>query len=169
MKVKGYASVFGNIDSYGEVVDAGAFADWIVSNPGKQVPLLWMHDSYQKLPIGMTTGLHEDAHGLQFSAEVAETELGRDVVTLIKSGAVRSSSFAYRTIGEEKIDDIWHLKQLDLIEVSAVTTSYGANPKATIEMMPDDGDPPPKSQVHPASELSGADIDAIFAKHFRKD
>ena len=166
MKVKGYASVFGNIDLYGEVVDAGAFAGWINSNPQKQVPLLWMHDRWT-LPIGMTTAIHEDAFGLRFEAEIEDTALGVDVAKLIASGAVRSSSFAYKTIGEEMVDEIWHLTQLDLLEISAVTTGFGANEKATIEMAPDEQEP--KSQVHPAPELSAADIDAIFAKYYRKD
>ena len=164
--VKGYASVFGNVDSYGEVVDRGAFADWIRSNPSKQVPLLWMHNG-RELPLGLTLELSEDAHGLQFKAEIADTEIGRDVVALIESGAVRSSSFAYRITDEYKDDDVWHLSGLELIEVSAVTTSFGANPAATIDVAEDDAARDTKTTEHPASELTAADIDAIFAKHWR--
>lgn len=162
--VQGYASVFGNVDSYGEVVDAGAFAAWIHENQAKQVPLLWMHDRWT-LPIGMTTGLSEDAHGLKFQGEVADSVLGRDVLALIESGAVRSASFAYNITDEYLEDEVWHLAGLDLIEVSAVTTNFGANDKAYIELTPAEGEEPKAEQ--PAPGLSAADIDAIFAKHWR--
>jgi len=163
--VQGYASVFGNLDSYDEIVDPGAFADWQTDNPGKQVPLLWMHDR-RKLPLGMTTALSEDSFGLRFAGEIDDTELGADVVKLIGSAAVRSSSFAYWTRGWEKRDDEWHLTQLDLIEVSAVTTGFGANDEAFIELAPAE-DEEPKAIQQPAPGLSAADINAIFAKHWR--
>jgi len=163
--VQGYTSVFGNLDSYEEIVDQGAFADWLTGNPGKQVPLLWMHDRYT-LPIGLTTALSEDAVGLRFAGQIAETALGADVVRLIESGAVRSSSFAYNVRGWEKSEDgVWHLTKLDLIEVSAVTTGFGANDKAFIELAPEGGEEP--KAIQPASGLSAADINAIFAKHWR--
>ena len=162
--VQGYASVFGNLDSYDEIVDAGAFADWLTDNPGKQVPLLWMHDRW-KLPLGLTTALSEDNIGLRFAGEIADTELGEDVVKLIESGGVRSSSFAYWTRGWEKRDDEWHLTQLDLIEVSAVTTNFGANDEAFIELATEESDEP--KTIQPASGLSAAEINAIFAKHWR--
>ena len=44
----GYASVFGNVDSYGDIVQPGAFKDsldaWRASD--RQIPLLWGHDTY---------------------------------------------------------------------------------------------------------------------------
>ena len=40
----GYAGVFGNIDSYGDILVKGCFADSIAESKGK-VPILANHDS----------------------------------------------------------------------------------------------------------------------------
>src|SRR5687768_1895338 len=61
---EGYASVFGNRDSYGERVASGAFtaslAAWQAE--GALPPLLWSHDPAE--PIGRLLSLTEDATGL---------------------------------------------------------------------------------------------------------
>jgi hypothetical protein len=39
---EGYAAVFGNVDSYGDVIEKGAFAKTLQENP--TVPILWQHN-----------------------------------------------------------------------------------------------------------------------------
>ncbi len=90
---------------------------------------------------------------------------------LIESGAVRSSSFAYKTTDEYLEDEVWHLSGLDLIEISAVTTSFGANSKAYIELAKEDngqGQSPEPKAKSPGAVLTAAEITAIFAKHWRR-
>ena len=88
---------------------------------GTSPRLLWSHNSYE-LPVGKITHMEEDEHGLKFSGELADTQMGRDIYALIKSGALDSFSIGYRVIKEE-----WNsgaganlLQEIDLKEISFV-------------------------------------------------
>jgi phage head maturation protease len=54
----GYASRFGEQDSYGDVVMPGAFQPSIQASGARGVKLLWQHDTAR--PIGVWTDLRED-------------------------------------------------------------------------------------------------------------
>ena len=60
---EGYGSVFGNEDSYGDVVAQGAFVDSLKEHKaaGTMPALLWQHDPGQ--PIGIYTDMREDSRG----------------------------------------------------------------------------------------------------------
>jgi len=141
LKVRGYASVFGNVDSYGEVVDAGAFSDWLADNPDTKLPLFWNHahiwDALAK-PIGYTTALRQDMKGLYFEADILDTKEGVEVQQIIRAAGRVASSFAYKTKSEYPEDDVWHLSVLEPKEVTA--TNWGANPKAYVEAAEADGE-----------------------------
>jgi HK97 family phage prohead protease len=135
--VRGFASVFGNKDSYGEVVDKGAFTKWIAKNPETSLPLFWQHahiwDSLAK-PIGHTTKIKETARGLYYEASIADTPEGLEVQELVKSGAVKAASFAYKIVTEEMRKSVRHLVELDIKEITAA--NWGANDRAYIEPIP---------------------------------
>lgn len=61
---EGYGSVFGVVDSYGDVVVRGAFeaslARW--KEKGRLPAMLWQHDSAE--PLGPYTEMREDENGL---------------------------------------------------------------------------------------------------------
>ena len=59
-EIEGYASVFGNVDSYGEIVEPGAFVDSLVASKrnGRKIKMLYQHDPHQ--PIGVWEDLAED-------------------------------------------------------------------------------------------------------------
>src|SRR3954468_15349729 len=61
---EGYGSIFGNVDSYGEIVEPGAFTASLVDarRKGRTIKMLWQHDPYQ--PIGIWEDLAEDSKGL---------------------------------------------------------------------------------------------------------
>ena len=61
---EGYLSIFGNVDSYGEMVMPGAFTASLVAarQKGSKIKLLWQHDPAQ--PIGVWQDLAEDSKGL---------------------------------------------------------------------------------------------------------
>jgi hypothetical protein len=63
-RVRGLSRVFGNVDSYGEMVMPGAFSGSLVDGgrKGRSVKLLWQHDSDR--PIGVWKDLAEDKKGL---------------------------------------------------------------------------------------------------------
>ena len=71
--VKGYGSVFNNVDSDGDIITPGAYTKTIMEN-GKRVKYLYQHNMEQ--PIGKMQNLYEDDKGLVFEAVVPKTQLG---------------------------------------------------------------------------------------------
>lgn len=130
----GYASVFGNVDSYGDIVDAGAFtrtlAEWTLRDD--LIPLLWGHDFSDPFSnIGHVIEAREDEKGLLVTCQVdLENPTGAQVYRLLKGRRVSKMSFAYRVNDAEMKDDGYHLKDLSLFEVSVVPMP--ANQEASI-------------------------------------
>ena len=130
----GYASVFGNKDSYGDVVVKGAFAESLKSygENGAGIPCYWSHQmSDPMMNIGQTVKAVEDDHGL-----FVEVQLDLDnpnaayTHKLIKEGRVNQMSFAfdiedYAFAESEEHGDYLELRKMRLHEVSVV--QVGAN------------------------------------------
>src|SRR5699024_501380 len=91
----GYASVFGNTDSYGEVVVKGAFAESLESQDA--FPVYWSHQmSDPMMNIGKTLDIYEDDHGLFVKGQLdLDSPMGAQVYRLIKDGRVNQMSFAF--------------------------------------------------------------------------
>lgn len=129
--VEGYGSVFGNKDSYNDVIEKGAFAQSIKSHKSSQsMPaMLWQHDASQ--PIGVWTDITEDANGLHMRGKLAMgTTKGKEAHELAKMGALNGLSIGFVTKDYEYEGEVRHLKELELWEVSLVT--FPANTKARI-------------------------------------
>jgi len=130
--IEGYGSVFGNVDSYSDVVVQGAFAKSIeeAKSTGRMPAMLWQHD--QEEPIGVWTDLREDERGLYVKGQLADTQRGREARELIKLGALSGLSIGYTTRSYEvdKQNDVRLLTDLELWEVSPVT--FPANSEARI-------------------------------------
>jgi HK97 family phage prohead protease len=128
----GYGSMFGNADSYGEIVEPGAFAASLKAHArAKTMPLmLWQHDTER--PIGIWEEMEEDNKGLRC---VGRLLLGirqaDEAHIMLKAGAIRGLSIGYRELAAEPDGNNRRLKKLDLREVSIV--SFPANDKATIQ------------------------------------
>lgn len=128
-----YASVFGNIDSYGDVVQKGAFSSdlkaWAESDA--PIPLLWGHDlTDMNNNIGHIVDASEDDHGLLVKAQLdLDMPNGATAYRLIKGRRVTDLSFAYdvldETQGEVDGQKVNELRELKLYEVSVVP--IGAN------------------------------------------
>lgn len=128
----GYGSIFGNVDSYGEKVMPGAFAESLARHrkEGSKPLMLWQHDPSE--PIGVWEDLAEDGKGLRGTGRfVLETTRGREAYALLKAGALRGLSIGYREIEAEPDGNIRLLKKLDLMEISVV--SFPANRRARID------------------------------------
>lgn len=122
----GYGSVFGNVDSYGDRIEAGAFAGSLATRMPK---LVWQHDLYQ--PIGKWTEAKEDGHGLFLRGKLTlGVEKAREAYELMKDGALDGLSIGYRTKTATNDGNVRVLKEIDLWEVSLVT--IGANPDALV-------------------------------------
>lgn len=130
----GYASVFGNKDSYGDVVVKGAFAESLKSygENGAGIPCYWSHQmSDPMMNIGQTVKAVEDEHGL-----FVEVKLDMDnpnaayTHKLIKEGRVNQMSFAFDVLDyafaeSEEHGEYLELRKMKIHEVSVV--QVGAN------------------------------------------
>ena len=122
-----YASVFGNVDKVNDVVVKGAFSNSLAI--GKKVRMLYQHDPSKV--IGVWDSIEEDDHGLKVKGRFADTELGKEVRSLVLMGAIDSLSIGYRTKDYAyDANGVRLLKEVDLVEISIVTIP--ANEAATI-------------------------------------
>ena len=125
--IKGYGSFFGNKDSDGDIITKGAYKKTIQEN-GERVKYLYQHS--MDMPIGKMRELYEDDKGLVFVAEIAKTQLGKDVVELMKSGVLTENSVGIMPMQKENKGDYREISEVKLYEISAVTLA--ANDQAKI-------------------------------------
>lgn len=130
---EGYGSVFGNEDSYGDVVARGAFSESLDAHAraGTMPALLWQHDP--RHPIGVYTEMREDDRGLYVKGQLAlETQLGREAHALLKAGALNGLSIGYMPKRYQIDEDtgVLTLLEVDLWECSVVT--FPANELARV-------------------------------------
>lgn len=128
--IEGYAAKFGNVDSYNDIIQQGAFALFLTSEDAKRVRLCYQHD-FDKV-IGVIESMSEDEQGLMFRAKISNTTLGKDVATLLEDGAINEFSIGYRTVKSSMDNDknIRTLQDVYLYEISPVTRA--ANEQATL-------------------------------------
>jgi uncharacterized protein len=123
----GLASVYNNVDSYGDVVKPGAFTKTIANNGGKVV-ILNQHDATQ--PIGIGT-LKDDPRGLYIDVELnMDTQLARDVHSNLKAGIINGLSIGFQTVRDRVVKGVRELLEVNLWEVSVVT--FPANSRARV-------------------------------------
>ena len=140
--IEGYASVFGVIDSWDDIVAKGAFVASLKEHldAGTMPAMLWQHKDSE--PIGVWLSMVEDAKGLKVTGKLAlETVRGKEAYALLKMGALNGLSigFVAKQWSYDRDTDVRTLVEVDLWEVSLVT--FQANKKATvtgIKSAPDD-------------------------------
>ena len=134
----GYASVFGNKDSYGDVVVKGAFAKTLTGwrEKGLPIPILWDHNtSDPDYNLGAVITAEEDDRGLKIHGRLdLDSPKAAQAYRLLKAGRVGQMSFAYSVIDGAYVqtadDSFYELRELDLYEVSIVP--IGANQETEI-------------------------------------
>lgn len=130
--IEGYGSIFGNVDSYNDIVEPGAFTKTL-NEMRDRIALCYMHDLGR--PIGKMIELKEDNKGLWFQARVSDAE--PEVKQKIREKILKEFSIGYSTIRYEmeerpnEMRPICHLKEVKLWEISLVTIA--ANPLAQLE------------------------------------
>lgn len=142
---EGYASVFGNIDSYGDKVIPGAFTKSLAKNfpnNGAGIPCYWSHRMDDpEFILGKTISAVEDDHGLKVrvSLDLDNTKAAA-AYRALKAGAVNQMSFAYEVLDSEfipekgaKFGGVNELRELNIFEVSVV--QIGANTATSIDMV----------------------------------
>jgi HK97 family phage prohead protease len=133
-----YASVFGNVDSYGDIVVKGAFANDLArwEKSGNPIPLLFGHNmSDPDFNIGHVVSAEEDTVGLKVTAQLdLENPKAKQVYRMLKGRRIDQMSFAYDVTdgapAQKDGDDVYEIRALKLYEVSVVTV--GANPETEI-------------------------------------
>lgn len=124
----GYASVFGNRDSHGDIVQKGAFLGSIAVCATK--PLLWQHSP--ETPIGVINQIVEDDYGLLIRGKfLLDVEKAREAYALVKNNAISGLSIGYTPVVSTKIPGGRLLKEINLMEVSLVTFASNSLAKIT--------------------------------------
>lgn len=135
-EIEGYGSIFGNVDSYGEMVMPGAFIDSLsaAKRKGSRVKMLWQHSPDQ--PIGVWDDLAEDAKGLYVKGRilVEQSATAREAHGLLREGAIDGLSIGYTLDQAQEHPDrpgVLQLLKINLREVSVVT--FQANERARVD------------------------------------
>jgi len=122
-QISGYASLFGDADQGGDIVQKGAYAASLaaIAADGGRIKMLWQHDPAQ--PIGVWDEVREDARGLWVKGRIlSDVAKGREAAALIAAGAIDGLSIGYRTVKATKNTKGQRLlSELELWEVSLVT------------------------------------------------
>ncbi len=117
----GYASLFGAIDLGNDVVERGAFARSLTGRGAAGIRMLYQHNPAE--PIGRWLEIREDARGLFVRGLIAGTDKGREVLALMREGALDGLSIGYRTVRARKDakGGVRRILEADLWEISVVT------------------------------------------------
>lgn len=138
----GYGAIFGNTDSYGDVIKHGAFSktlkEW--KSRGKLPPMLLQHGGFfnadDMLPVGVWTSMEENSRGLKVEGKLfaLNTERGQYIHEGLKSGVLDGLSIGFMVreaqYGTKPDDPARTLTDIELWELSIVT--FPANDKARV-------------------------------------
>lgn len=117
-KFSGIASIYGAVDLGGDVVERGAFAKTLSDNP--VVPILWQHNPHEVIGEGKIRSTRE---GLMVEGEL---DIETDAVALkaynkMRKKRVKGLSIGYQSVKEDFKNNIRHLQEVKLWEISVVT------------------------------------------------
>ena len=114
----GYAAVFGNLDDGGDVIVPGAFSRTLTEQKGRI--LLHYNHRWDDLPLGPIVDMKETEKGLAVHARISDTAQGRDVLTLMRDGALKEMSIGYQAADWKIEGGVRYLLDIDLFEASIV-------------------------------------------------
>ena len=132
--IRGLASTFGGIDSYGDRIERGAFAGSVALIKSGKRKLAMLDHHNMSAPVGVWTSIRETERGLEVEGKLTlEVQRARELYALAKDGALGGMSIGFRSIRDEydSAEKIRILKEIDLFEVSLV--AMPANAEAVIE------------------------------------
>lgn len=132
---EGYASVFDVVDSYNDVVVAGAFMESLTdhASKGTMPALLWQHKADE--PIGKWLEMKEDERGLYCRGQllIEDDPLAKRAYAHLKAKSVSGLSIGYalKKWAYDEDHGVLELLEIDLWETSIVT--FPANEQARVD------------------------------------
>ena len=133
----GYASTFGNIDSYNDTIAEGAYTEVIrksVLNPSYMPKMFVNHKSWD-IPVGKWVSMKQDNKGLFIEGELTKGNTQADMVkAALQHGTLDGLSIGF-SIGEYEVtdDNVRIIKSIaELPEVSVVT--FPADNNARVDL-----------------------------------
>ena len=154
----GYASVFGNVDSVGDKIIKGAFAESLkdFGDGGAGIPCYWCHEtSDPEMNLGSTLEATEDEHGLFVKVQLdLDNPKAAYAYKLLKEQRVRQMSFAYQVTDGASKEGCFEITGCKIFEVSIVPV--GANQATSIESVKalQDEDAPEPTEDEATDETS---------------
>jgi HK97 family phage prohead protease len=167
-EIVAYLSTFGNKDRVGDIVEKGAF-DEFVSNfdpSSTNLPMLFNHNNSNI--CGKWNKLEIDDYGLKgYGTIFKDTMWGKEAYSLLNRGILGSVSIGYRVHEQENDGDTRYLKQISLVETSIVLNPANELAKV-ISVKSDDGFIEVKSlkNVLRDAGLNRREIDALLMGGF---
>jgi HK97 family phage prohead protease len=161
---EGYGSIFGNVDSHGDMIVPGAFAASLAQHKARGgLPTMYAQHGpamgADPLPVGVWTEMEEDARGLRVKGRISalDTDYGRRIRALVRDGALKGLSIGYRVAsngavyGKKPGEPKRTLKSLHLVEVSLVDAASNSLAKVeSIKARIAEGDVPTLREVEEA-------------------
>lgn len=155
------AAVFGNVDSYGERVIKGAFAETLEAwaAKGDPIPVIWYHawtDAYAH--IGYVEWARETDDGLLYKGvlDIADNPLAAQIYRLMKGRRITQQSFGFDILDAgyavEGGEDVFEIRKLALFEVGPCLVGVNqatelVDIKSTTDGAPALPEPEPSGQV----------------------
>lgn len=132
-RVKGYATKFGNLNSYGFKIGKGAYEKLIAA--GVQPLMFYNHLTHSQVPLGRWESLAEDSRGLKVEGVMTQgVSMASDVYAALKAGTLNGLSVSIGWAEEDMAFDakgamtLTQIRSLD--EISIVT--YPSDSKARV-------------------------------------
>lgn len=166
---EGYASVFGVLDSYGDIVKKGAFKKTLseMKSEGRLPAMLWQHDSGQ--PIGVYDEVREDEKGLFVSGRLFIDDIAKakEAYKLMKDAALTGLSIGYRVLKDSWQEKKRILEEVELLEVSVVT--FPANNAARVASVKNADERSPQGKHGSSVKLSGVSGKTVVKINQKRD
>lgn len=138
LRIKGYASMFGNVDDQNDMIVKGAFKEAIAhlkSAKRGRCGMYYNHNMWSSTPIGVWHSFREDGKGLfvrGFIDPTAASGMGEQVIKGISYGALADLSVTGRAKKHEyNAEGVRVIKEFALKEISVVW--WAANQRAQLK------------------------------------
>lgn len=139
--IEGYASVFGNVDKVGDVMDPAAFTDTLRRKAPSDVAVFIGHQA-SALPVGEPLEIRSDGQGLFTKTLVLDGPVGDQLLSAARKGLL-GMSIGYvptasrpDTVAGKKVR---RLTAVDLLEYSFAAKAVIANPAALVTAVKTEG------------------------------